>query len=130
MSWTLEALNELLAKQENLSISLENEVLFITNEDGIDAYLTISGDQILVESLLCLSTSVKNEDEFNRVILRTHKQLFPLTSIGLTEVNGLEYYAAFGALSSQSKEESILIEVDFLFQNVTGMLECYDEFFN
>jgi len=127
MTWTFDQLDNLLQQQESLSVSNENGVLFLTNEDGIDACITISGEQIIVESLLCATKQIKDSSTFNDVILRTHMQMFPLTTLGITEVDGDSYYTAFGTLSSKSKEDSILVEIDLLFQNVEGMLESYED---
>ena len=127
MTWTLHSLLELLQRQDDLTVSTEGDALLLTNDDGIDAIMTVSGDQIIVESLLSPTTKVKDSTVFNDLILRTHKQLFPLTAMAITRIDGEDYYAAFGSLSSQSKEESVLIEISLLFQNVEGMLEFYEE---
>ena len=128
MAWSLGELNTLLEKQEDLSVSQEGDAIFISNEDGVDAFITVSGEQILVESLLCPVSQVRDSDAFNALILRTHQNVFPLTSIGITKIGDQEYYAAFGALSSESKEESVLIEIDTLFLNIEGMLDFFEEF--
>ena len=52
--------------------------------------------------------------------------LFPLTTVAISDINGEEYYTAFGALSAQSKAESIQIEVTTLFQNVAAFLDAYE----
>jgi len=126
--WTIETTYDLLSKQPELVVTKEDDCIFITNEDGLDAYLSISGNQMIVESLLCLTQQVKDNAGFNELVLKTQQQLFPLTSVAITSVGDEDYYAAFGALSSQSKDESVLIEIELLFQNVEGMLECYEEF--
>eukprot|EP00055_Hartaetosiga_balthica_P005564 m.142116 g.142116 ORF g.142116 m.142116 type:complete len:58 (+) comp46311_c0_seq1:329-502(+) len=51
--------------------------------------------------------------------------LFPLSTVGISQVAGEEYYTAFGALSSQSKAESIMIEITALFHNVEAFLDAY-----
>ena len=56
--------------------------------------------------------------------------MFPLTTIGITVVENQEYYVSFGALSSQSKEESIIIEIETLFNNVAGFLDAYESYLN
>jgi len=127
MTWTLHSLLELLQQQDDLTVSTEGDALLLTNEDGIDAIMTVNGDQIIVESLLTTTAKVKDVTVFNDLILRTHKQLFPLTAMAITRIDGEDYYAAFGSLSSQSKEESVLVEISQLFQNVEGMLEFYEE---
>ena len=127
MTWTLHSLLELLQQQDDLTVSTEGDALLLTNEDGIDAIMTVNGDQIIVESLLSPTAKVKDVIAFNDLMLRTHKQLFPLTAMAITRIDGEDYYAAFGSLSSQSKEESVLVEISLLFQNVEGMLEFYEE---
>lgn len=124
MTWDLNSLNELFARQEGYSVASEKDCLLITNEEEIVAYLTVSGEQMIVESLLFAADAVADRNTLNDHILRTHK-FFPLTTIAIVSVDDEDYYAAFGALSSQSKEEVVLIEVDFLFNNVKGMLEAF-----
>jgi uncharacterized protein len=124
MTWTLTQLQELVSKHNDLAVTQEDGTLVITNEDGIEAYLTVSGEQILVETLLFPADQVKDISNLNADLLRTH-MVFPLTSTGITTISGEDYYTAFGALSAQSKEESIFIEIDTLFQNVNDMLDAY-----
>jgi uncharacterized protein len=124
MTWTLTQLQELVSKHNDLAVTQEDGTLVITNEDGIEAYLTVSGEQILVETLLFPADQVKDISNLNADLLRTH-MVFPLTSAGITTISGEDYYTAFGALSAQSKEESIFIEIDTLFQNVNDMLDAY-----
>ena len=88
--------------------------------------MTVSGDQMIVETLLFSTDTIKDPHALNDEILRTH-QIFPLSTIGINRINGNDYYVAFGALSSGSKEESVLVEVDYLFRNVEGMLDTYEE---
>ncbi|MGR9052844.1 MAG: DUF2170 family protein [Gammaproteobacteria bacterium] len=125
MNWDLNSLKDLFDRQPSYAVSLEHDCLLITNEEEIVAYLTVSGEQMIVESLLFAAGSVDDRNGLNDRILRTHK-FFPLTTIGIVNVDGEDYYAAFGALSSQSKEEVVRIEVDFLFQNVKGMLDAFE----
>lgn len=124
MTWDLNSLNDLFSRQQDYSVTSEKDCLLITNEEEIVAYLTVSGDQMVVESLLFPASSVADSNSLNEQILRTHK-FFPLTTIGIVTLDGEDYYAAFGALSSQSKQEVVLIEVDFLFNNIKGMLEAF-----
>lgn len=129
MTWNLSQLTDLLSTREGWAIHAENGCLCVTNEDGLDAYVAVSGEQILVESILFAKNQVKDAAGLNDEILKTH-QVFPLTSIGITAVEHEEYYIAFGALSSQSKEESIYIEVETLFDNVAGFLDAYEDYLN
>jgi uncharacterized protein YjfI (DUF2170 family) len=127
MLWSLDDLHVLFSKQEDLSVSREEDAIFITNEDGIDAFVTVSGEQILIESLLCPVAQIKDTAGFNDLILRSHKRMFPLTTMGVTSIGGESYYAAFGALSSHSQEKTVLIELNTLYLNVEGMLEFFED---
>ena len=69
---------------------------------------------------------MKDKTALNEEILKTH-MIFPLTTVGISNVAGDEYYTAFGSLSSQSKPESVMIEVQTLFQNVEAFLDAYAE---
>ncbi len=124
MTWDLSQLETLLKQNNDLVVTQEDNCLLIANGDGLDAWLAISGEQIIVESLLFSTNEVKDGAALNEEILKTH-MLFPLTTVGISQVAGEEYYTAFGALSSQSKEESVLIEIETLFQNVEAFLDAY-----
>lgn len=125
MHWDLEKLESLFQEQDDYVITRETDCLLIANQDGLDAWLAISGEQIIVESLLFSSTQVKDQAALDHEILSTH-MIFPLTTVGISNVGGEEYYTAFGALSAQSKAESIQIEVATLFQNVASFLDAYE----
>jgi len=127
MTWDLDQLQGLLSKQTELVITRESDCLLIANEDGLDAWIAISGEQILVESLLFAQSEVNDTAALNAAILRTH-MVFPLTTVGISNLSGEDYYTAFGSLSAQSKESSILIEVETLFQNVEAFLDAYQEY--
>lgn len=129
MTWDLNQLETLLNQHEDLVVTRQDNVLLIANSEGLDAWLAISGEQILVESILFNTNEVKDTDAFNEEVLRTH-MLFPLTTIGISNIADESYYVAFGALSSQSKESSIMIEVETLFQNVEAFLDAYQEHLN
>lgn len=125
MNWDLDKLESLLKEYDDFVVTREEGCLLIANQDGIDAWLAISGEQILVESLLFSSTQVADKAALDHEILSTH-MVFPLTTVGISTINGEEYYTAFGALSAHSKAESIIIEVETLFQNVVSFLDAYE----
>jgi uncharacterized protein YjfI (DUF2170 family) len=127
MTWELAQLAELISAQDGYVVTNEADCLLIANEDGIDAWLAISGEQIIVESLLFSLDEVTDSSALNEEILRTH-MIFPLTTIGISKVASVDYYTAFGSLSAQSKEESVLIEVSTLFQNVEAFIDAYQSF--
>ena len=124
MTWDLNQLEALLSDNQDLVVTKEQDCLLIANSDGIDAWLAISGEQIIIETLLFAKSEVKNSAALNEEILKTH-MLFPLTTVGISQVGGDEYYTAFGSLSSQSKAESIIIELNTLFQNVEAFIDAY-----
>ncbi len=127
MHWDLDQLETLIGKESDLVVTRENDCLLIANQDGIDAWLAISGEQILVESLLFATSEVKNPAELNDAILRTH-MMFPLTTVGISDISGESYYTAFGSLSAQSKVSSVLIEIHTLFDNVEAFIDAWQEY--
>ncbi|WP_028023346.1 DUF2170 family protein [Enterovibrio calviensis] len=127
MTWQLNDLHTLLAEHDGWSVTEAEGSLCLTNEDGIEAFLAVAGEQILVEALLFQQDAVKDVSGLNDTILRTHK-MFPLSTIGINDIAGDSYYAAFGSLSSQSKAETVVIEVATLFRNVEAFLELYQDY--
>jgi len=91
-------------------------------------FLSVSGEQIIVESVLWPTSDVINPAEFNEAILRTHKY-FPLSTISLDQrADGVDEYHVFGALSSASILSSIVFEIEMLASNVIKMAEAYREY--
>ncbi len=101
----------------------------IMHEYGdLPIFLSVYGEQIIVESVLWSTSDVKNLAEFNEAILRTHKY-FPLSTISLDKrVDGIDYYHMFGALSSASKLSNIVFEIEVLASNVIKVTEAYSEY--
>ncbi len=126
MTWDLDQLETLINQDNDLVVTREDNCLMIANKDGLDAWLAISGDQIIIESLLFSTNEVIDNAALNEEILKTH-MIFPLTTVGISKVADENYYTAFGALSSQSKGESIMIEIATLFQNVEAFLDAYQD---
>ncbi len=126
MNYKTSELVSALAQHEGWQVEENADSLVITNEDNINAFLAVSGEQILVEVLLFSQLQVKDVNALNDYILKTHK-MFPLTTVAINEIDGVEYYVAFGSLSSQSKLESVIIEVATLFRNVEAFIELYQD---
>jgi uncharacterized protein YjfI (DUF2170 family) len=124
MTWDLNQLEALLSDNQDLVVTKEQDCLLVANSDGIDAWIAISGEQIIIETLLFAKSEVKSTAVLNEEILKTH-MLFPLTTVGISSVGGDDYYTAFGSLSSQSKAQSIIIELNTLFQNVEAFIDAY-----
>ncbi|WP_340677003.1 YjfI family protein [Paraglaciecola sp.] len=124
MTWDLNQLEALLSDNQDLVVTQEQDCLLVANSDGIDAWIAISGEQIIIETLLFAKSEIKSTAALNEEILKTH-MLFPLTTVGISSVGGDDYYTAFGSLSSQSKAQSIIIELNTLFQNVEAFIDAY-----
>lgn len=129
MTWDLSGIEQLLSKREGWAVTNEGDCVCVTNEDGLDAFIAISGEQILVESVLFAKSQVSDVAAMNDEILKTH-HIFPLTAVALSKIDDQEYYMAFGALSSRSAPETVMIEVELLFSNLPGFLEAYESFLN
>lgn len=137
--WTTERLYEALRHTE-LFESARAEIELI---DGISpalhivmyefgdlpVFVTVAGEQILVESLLWSVNEVNNPSLFNETILRTHKY-FPLSTISLDKIDGDDCYHMFGALSALSSINNILLEIEVLAANVIQATQAYSEFLN
>ncbi|WP_086934189.1 YjfI family protein [Agarilytica rhodophyticola] len=91
-------------------------------------FLTVAGEQIIVEAVLWSVDEVKDLAAFNDAVLRTHKY-FPLSTISLdTLANGKEYYQMFGALSASSILPSVIFEIEALASNVIQATEAYGDY--
>ncbi len=87
-------------------------------------FVSVAGDQIIVESILWPISEVPNPDEFNETVLRTHKY-FPLSTISLGQRAQEDYYLMFGSLSSSSDLTDIVYEIEVLASNVIHATEAY-----
>lgn len=91
-------------------------------------FLAVLGKQIIAESLLWSIDNVINKDEFNQIVLQTHKY-FPLSTISMDKLaDGVDYYHMFGALSSTSILINIIFEIEMLASNVIKATEAYSEY--
>ena len=127
MTWSNETIKTLVEAQPGWLVEQEGDCLSISNDEGVDTFLFLGDQQIIVETPLFPLASVKDVAVLNDLILRTH-QLLPLTTIGIKTIGGEDYYIAFGALSAQSKESVVIEEIDTLFANIDDFLEMYGEY--
>ena len=137
-SWTTSSLFEALKDTELFSSGqasiemidgVEPALHIVMGEYGdLPVFLTVSGEQIIVESVLWSVDEVTDINRFNEAVLRTHKY-FPLSTISLDHVghNG-DYYHMFGALSSTSILSNIAFEIEVLASNVIQATEAYSEY--
>lgn len=137
-SWTTEALFDALltvAPFANGHASIElmdgiEPTLHIVMHDygDLPVFITVSGEQVLVESVLWSVEEVKDIKGLNNAVLRTHKY-FPLSTISLDTVSaGRDYYHMFGALSSTSILANVVFEIEVLASNVIQATEAYADF--
>jgi uncharacterized protein YjfI (DUF2170 family) len=127
MTWTNDSLRQLVAGHPDWTVKAEGECFSVSNDEGIDAFVYVGEQQIVVETILFPVASVANEAELNKLILRTH-QLLPLTSVGITTIDGANYYVAFGALSVSSRDEVVIEEIETLLANVSDFMDLYADY--
>ncbi len=137
-AWTTEGLLDALGKESLVSSGqarielidgLESTLLIEMKEYGdLPVFLTVSGEQIIVEAVMWSVDEVTDVAAFNDAILRTHK-FFPLSTISLDKVGEEgDYYHMFGALSSTSLLSNVVFEIEVLASNVIQATEAYSEF--
>ena len=136
--WTTPDLLEALAETElftsgraavELIDGVEPALHIVMGEHGdLPIFLTVSGEQIIVESVLWPVSDVADVNAFNDAILRTHKY-FPLSTISLDKLGGRgDYYHMFGSLSSASIISNVVFEIEILASNVIQATEAYGDY--
>ncbi|MGH1472569.1 MAG: biofilm formation regulator BacA [Cellvibrionaceae bacterium] len=139
-TWTTETLFRELQESDlfkngqssaELIDGVEAALHIVMHEFGdLPIFLTVSGEQIIAESVLWSTAAVNDVNRFNKAILRTHKY-FPLSTISLDIIgDGQDYYHMFGALSSISTLPNVIFEIETLASNVIQATEAYSEFLN
>jgi uncharacterized protein YjfI (DUF2170 family) len=134
-NWTTETLHRALAQSEaatedaikvELVAGIDPGILITMSEFGdLPLLMSVSGSQILVETLLWPVAEVKDAAAFNDLILKTHK-LLPLSTFGIRQgPDGKDYYEMFGSLSAGSILESVLFEIETLADNAMQAAEAY-----
>lgn len=135
--WTTASLYEALIKAE-LFASKRAEIeliegvapaLHITMYEygDLPLFVTVSGEQVVVEATLWSLSEVTDPALFNETVLRTHKY-FPLSTISLDKIDGDDSYHMFGALSSASSLQDVIFEIEILASNVIQATEAYADF--
>ena len=134
-NWTTETLYEALAQSETagegeIEVELvegtDPGILITMTEFGdLPLLMSVSGSQILVDTLLWPVDEVSDPAAFNEMIMKTHK-LLPLSTFGIRQgPDGREYYEMFGSLSAGSILESILFEIETLADNAMQAAAAY-----
>jgi uncharacterized protein YjfI (DUF2170 family) len=134
-NWTTQTLCEALAKStpaDDGTIEVElvegaDPGILVTMSDfgDLPLLISVSGGQIIVDTLLWPVDDVDNPAAFNEMILRTHK-LFPLSTFAIRSgPDGKDYYELFGSLSAGSILDSVLFEIETLADNAIQAAEAY-----
>ena len=134
-NWTTATLYEALAQSETagegeIEVELvegaDPGILITMTEFGdLPLLMSVSGSQILVDTLLWPVDAVNDPAAFNEMIMKTHK-LLPLSTFGIRQgPDGKEYYEMFGSLSAGSILESILFEIETLADNAMQAADAY-----
>ena len=134
-NWTTQTLHRALAESEaadedvikvELVAGIDPGILVTMAEFGdLPLLMSVSGSQILVETLLWPVDEVRDAAAFNDLILKTHK-LLPLSAFGIRQgPDGRNYYEMFGSLSAGSILESVLFEIETLADNAMQAAEAY-----
>ncbi len=108
---------------------LDSSIVISMHEYGdLPVFITVGGEQILVEAVLFSAQDIKDTAKFNEYVLKTHKFL-PLSTISLdTDETHGDYYHMFGALSSSSSVNEVVLEITTLADNVIQATEAFAGF--
>lgn len=117
------------------SVPNDEPIIYISMQEfgDLPIFMTVQGEQIIVETILCMVDEITNVYDFNDMVLRTHKY-FPLSTISLDTLtmadgNSYDAYQMFGSLSSYTGIDEIVHEIQTLANNVMQALEAYNEYF-
>ena len=134
-NWTTESLLEALKQSEpvtagDIEVSLvegaDSGILVTMKEFGdLPLLMSVSGSQIIVDTLLWPVEEADDTAAFNEMILKTHK-LFPFSTFGIgVGPDGRDYYEMFGSLSAGSILETVIFEIETLADNAMKAAEAY-----
>ena len=128
--WTTERLVGALeaALDDEAKIEREGEAITATFDKtgGIVVIMSVEGEQMLASTLLWKRSDIEDASSFDEQALRTHKVL-PLSTIGITTLNGEDWYELFGALSASSTLDNIVLELNTLVQNALDLADVRAE---
>lgn len=132
--WTVRSLHTALAETAPVqagSVGLEvvegtePSLHLVMHEHGdLPVFIAVSGEQIIVESLMWPVEDVIDPATFNLHVLRTHKVL-PLSTMGIEVIGGVACYIMFGLLDTHSSLANVLFEIETLAENVLSAAEAY-----
>lgn len=132
--WTLATLTELFAADPpelgdvDVEVAEGSDVLRVTLKErgGLDILVVAAGEQVLAAAMLVEADRVPERERFERFLLATHK-LVPLSTFGITQVGGTEWFELFGSLSSHSRGDVVIEEIATLAVNAVEAAEMVTE---
>lgn len=137
-TWTLTTLTRLFAADPealgdvDVTVPEQGDVICVTlKEKGdLDVFVAVSGERdILASVVLVPCKDMPNREAFERMVLKTHK-FVPLSSFGITTIDGEEWYELFGSLSARSRAETVVEEVAMLAANAVDAAAMIEEWKN
>lgn len=115
--------------QEDVSseIIIESNSLLLTfkSHGDLPVVLSISEDQITVQTVLVERDEFKDPAKIDYMLLSTH-QILPLSTISIQKIKGADWYVLFGALSTNSKPEVIAEELRQLVKNTFNVIDSLE----
>jgi len=98
--------------QATISLDESNQTLIweLNDYGNLPITLSRSENEWIAMAPIVAVDSVKNSAELNAVLLRQGIAL-PLASVGIVEIDGRDFYVAYGQLFGDSKLESISAEL-------------------
>lgn len=114
-------------KHNQVSVKIEPYCMRLTFHDygDLPVVLVLGGHQILVEALLVERNEFANPAQVDYHLLCTHKYL-PLSTIAIEQINGVDWYVLFGALSTHSKTEVLVEELIALVNNTFDVIDAIE----
>ncbi len=134
--WTLDGLYAALSEHprmmtEDALIELPEGVsgvlaISLAEHEGLQVTLAVGDQHILASVLLAPVSIVRDQDAFNRMVLQANRMV-PLSSFGITSVDGRDHYELFGSLSASSDVDHIVEEIMILAENAIEAAGLIDE---
>ncbi|MCB1644081.1 MAG: DUF2170 family protein [Pseudomonadales bacterium] len=136
MRWTLEGINTGLdhigfyqANRVDVSMREDAMILVFSDYGDLPVALAIGESQIMVEASLVERHEFTDPSEIDYRLLSTHKYL-PLSTIAIQNINGVDWYVLFGALSAYSRIEVIAEELLALVSNTFSVIDTLEPLYS
>jgi Uncharacterized protein conserved in bacteria len=124
--WNIPALHQALCESDfgktghasfHIHEGAEPTLLIEMHDLGdLPLHMVASGGEIRVSTTLCLASRVKDRHTFNEACLRLNP-LYPLSNIGISQIDGDDTYIVFGQLSSMAPLPNVIEEIIVLGHN-------------